>query len=67
MTIIVVLQYHGYQKYRGDYNMKYIALIIFILAMVLAINWMRNDIDRIKQDIIYNQLNSNYNLSLLEV
>ena len=47
--------------------MKYIALIIFIFAMVLAINWMRNDIDRIKQDIMYDQLNSNYNVSLLEV
>ena len=47
--------------------MKYIALIIFILAMVLAINWMKHDIDRIKQDIMYNQLNSNYNVSLLEV
>ena len=47
--------------------MKYIALIIFILAMVLAINWMKNDIDRIKQQNIMYQLNTNYNMSLLEV
>ena len=47
--------------------MKYIALIIFILAMVLAINWMRNDIDRIKQQNIQYQLDTNYNVSLLEV
>ena len=47
--------------------MKYIALIIFILAMVLDINWMRNDIDRIKQQNIMYQLNTNYNMSLLEV
>ena len=52
---------------KGINIMKYIALIIFILAMVLAINWMRNDIDRIEQDIMYDQLNSNYNVSLLEV
>ena len=47
--------------------MKYIALIIFILAMVLVINWMRNDIDRIKQQNIQYQLDTNYNVSLLEV
>ena len=47
--------------------MKYIALIIFILAMVLAINWMKNDIERIKQQNIMYQLNTNYNMSLLEV
>ena len=47
--------------------MKYIALIIFILAMVLAIKWMKHDIDRIEQQNIQYQLNTNYNMSLLEV
>ena len=47
--------------------MKYIALIIFILAMVLAINWMKDDIDRITKDNIQYELDTNYNISLLEV
>ena len=52
---------------KGINIMKYIALIIFILAIVYGIHWMKDDIDRITKDNIQYELDTNYNISLLEV